>query len=220
MSGLTAARAEAHGSSVTVSGANPSSRSATDDSGRSLNGRLTAVVREPGAAFRKILEWANAKRQLRACDSVGSLVRVTGPVVIANYGSISIGNRVRFYANHARSILTTHPGGRLVIGDNTAINYGADIVATGLVQIGSDVMIGTHVFIMDNDFHDPIDHNVKPAPKPVVIGDGVWIGNRSIVLPGVTIGERAVVGAGSVVMTDIPPRTLALGNPARVIKRL
>jgi maltose O-acetyltransferase len=81
-------------------------------------------------------------------------------------------------------------------------------------------MIGTHVMIIDNDFHDLVDHDLMPEPRPVVIGDGAWIGNRAIVLPGVTIGARAVVGAGSVVMTDIPPRTLAMGNPARVIKRL
>ena len=58
-----------------------------------------------------------------------------------------------------------------------------------------------------------------PESRPVLIADGVWIGNRVLILPGVSIGAGAAVGAGSVVMTDIPERCLALGNPARVIKK-
>jgi maltose O-acetyltransferase len=127
---------------------------------------------------------------------------------------------VRFYAQYATSSIVVFPGGRFVVGDRTVFNFGLDLAATGSVEIGHDVMIGTHVMIIDNDFHDPVDHDRMPEPRPVVIGDGAWIGNRAIVLPGVTIGDRAVIGAGSVVMTDIPPRTLAMGNPARVIKRL
>jgi maltose O-acetyltransferase len=80
--------------------------------------------------------------------------------------------------------------------------------------------IGTYAIIMDNDFHELDDRSRRPEPKPVVIGDRVWLANRSTILPGVTIGNDAVIGAGSVVMTDIPERSLAMGNPARVIKKL
>jgi maltose O-acetyltransferase len=58
------------------------------------------------------------------------------------------------------------------------------------------------------------------APRPVVIHDRVWIADRAIIMPGVTIGEGAAVGAGSVVITDVPPRTLAMGNPARIVREL
>jgi len=177
-------------------------------------------LRNLGGSYEKACSWVAACWQLRNCDRVGKWVRVDGRLIVRNYGEIVVGDRVRWYARYADSLITTFPGGRLDIGDRTVFNYGLDLAATGLVRIGADVMIGTHVSIMDNDFHDPIDHDRMPAPKPVHIGDRAWIGNRSIVLPGVTIGERAVVGAGSVVMTDIPASTLALGNPARVIKKL
>ena len=94
------------------------------------------------------------------------------------------------------------------------------IAATGLVAIGAECLIGTHVSIIDNAFHDVVDRQQVPAPKPVVIGDNVWIGNRAIILPGVTIGDGAVVGAGSVVTRDVPDRTGVAGNPARVVREL
>jgi acetyltransferase-like isoleucine patch superfamily enzyme len=175
---------------------------------------------DAGATLSKVAAWISARFQLRSCDAVGAWPRVYGRVRLTNHGSIVFGDRIRFYAQHAPSSVTVFSGGRLVVGDRTVFNFGLDLAATGSVEIGHDVMIGTHVMIIDNDFHDPVHHDRRPEPRPVVIGDGAWIGNRAIVLPGVTIGERAVVGAGSVVMTDIPPHTLAMGNPARVIKRL
>jgi maltose O-acetyltransferase len=59
-----------------------------------------------------------------------------------------------------------------------------------------------------------------PEARPVVIGDGTWVGTRAIVLPGVTIGSRAVVAAGSVVTRDVPDEVLVAGNPARVVREL
>ncbi|MCC7371961.1 MAG: acyltransferase [Chloroflexi bacterium] len=130
-----------------------------------------------------------------------------------------VGSRVIFLADHVRSLFTTFEGGRLVIGDNTTINYGVDIAATGSITIGENVMIGTHVSILDNDFHELEARDTMPQPRPVTIADHVWIGNRAIIMPGVTIGEGAAVGAGSVVIADVPPRTLAMGNPARIVKQ-
>jgi maltose O-acetyltransferase len=115
-------------------------------------------------------------------------------------------------------VLATFPGGVLEVGDRTFINYGVDIAATKLVHIGSDCLIGTHVIILDNDFHGITDRERVPEARPVIIANNVWIGNRATILPGVTIGEGSVVGAGSVVTGDIPARSVAVGNPARVIK--
>lgn len=175
----------------------------------------------PADTWEKIRSSLNARWQLRNCNHVGRWTRLNGRAIILNQGGyISIGERVLLFFEHAPSIFAVFPGGRLEIGDRTSVNYGADFAATGLVKIGSDCGIGTHVIIMDSDFHELDDRSRRPEPKPVVIGNHVWLANRSMVLPGVTIGDGAVIGAGSVVMTDIPERCLAMGNPARVVKKL
>src|SRR4051794_9870670 len=181
---------------------------------------LGAYARSPGRTWAKLSEWLNGRWQLRACTQVGQWSRVIGRITVVNQGTMIVGSRVRIYAHHARSIFTVLPHGRLTIGDRTFINYGVDIAATGLVSIGADCMIGTHVSIIDNDFHELVDRHRMPGSKPVVIGDNVWIGNRAIILPGVTIGSGAVVGAGAVVVHDVPPGTLVVGNPARVVKSI
>lgn len=181
---------------------------------------LASYLRSPGQTFRKLSEWLRACWCLRACDQVGPWTRATGTVFVQNGGTIRIGERVQLLSHYARTVLATFPGGTLEIGDRTVLNYGVDVAATRQVRIGADCLVGTHVIILDNDFHDAADHDRAPEPRPVTIGDGVWIGNRATILPGVSIGEGAVVGAGSVVMSDVPPRTLAMGNPARVIKKL
>lgn len=90
------------------------------------------------------------------------------------------------------------------------------------VTIGERCLIGPHCMIMDTPFH-----NVEPdrrlssvAPTPITIGDNVWLGARVIVLPGVTIGDDAVVGIGSVVTSDVPARSVAVGVPARVVREI
>ena len=181
---------------------------------------LQDYARSPGRTWTKLIQWLNARWQLRACTKVGPWTRVVGRVTIQNHGTIIVGERVQIFSHHARSIFTTFERGRLIIGDRAFINYGVDIAATGLVAIGADCLIGTHVSIIDNDFHGVVDRQRVPSPKPVIIGDNVWIGNRAIILPGVTIGEGAVVGAGSVVTRDVPARTVVAGNPARVVREL
>jgi acetyltransferase-like isoleucine patch superfamily enzyme len=176
-------------------------------------------LRSPGQTLRKVRQWLGARYRLRSCDSVGSWTRVTGKIFVQNGGSIHIGERVQILSHFSHSVLATFAGGLLEIGDRTVLNYGVDICATKLVHIGADCLLGTHVIILDSDFHEVADHERVPESRPVVIGDGVWIGNRATILPGVTIGDGAVVGAGSVVMSDIPAHTLAMGNPARVIKK-
>jgi maltose O-acetyltransferase len=76
------------------------------------------------------------------------------------------------------------------------------------------------MFVMDNDQHDVVRHMELPPSDPVIIEDNVWIGSKVVILPGVRIGSRAVIGAGSIVTKDIPPRCVAAGNPARVLRHL
>ena len=95
-------------------------------------------------------------------------------------------------------------------------------MATELVHIGAHCHIGPYTMMLDNDFHrvEPERRLERPPSKPIVVEDNVWIGARVIVMAGVTIGEDSCVGAGSVVTSDVPPRTLVAGVPARVIREL
>jgi acetyltransferase-like isoleucine patch superfamily enzyme len=108
-------------------------------------------------------------------------------------------------------------GATLRIGNGTYLNRNTEIVAAQEVTIGRDCKIARDVMIMDTDQHPLPDGQLETAP--VTIEDRVWIGARSIVLKGVTIGHDAVIGAGSVVTKDVPPRAIAAGVPARVLRQ-
>ena len=117
------------------------------------------------------------------------------------------------------------PGSKIVIGNNVGIS-GSTICATKSVIIGDNVLIGSGCLITDTDAH-PIDwqdrqlgRNETTKKCPIVIGNDVFIGSRSIILKGVTIGDRAVIGAGSVVSKDVPPDCIVAGNPAVIIKKI
>jgi acetyltransferase-like isoleucine patch superfamily enzyme len=181
---------------------------------------VARFLNEPAETLRKTRDWLRGKWALRNCTSVGHWTRVNGKLHVVNQGQLVIGTRVQILCRFVPSVLVVFRGGRLEIGDGTMLNFGADISATKLVRIGRDCLIGTHVIILDNDFHDLLDRHRVPEPRPVTIGDRVWIGNRVIVLPGVSIGEDAAVGAGAVVTSDVPPRSVVVGNPARVVRRI
>ncbi|MBD3329761.1 sugar O-acetyltransferase, partial [Candidatus Dojkabacteria bacterium] len=85
------------------------------------------------------------------------------------------------------------------------------------IEIGDNVRIGPNVGLISAD-HDQSNYDVWIEEKPLKIGNNVWIGMNSVVLPGVEIGDNVVIGAGSVVTKDIPPNSIAVGNPCRVIK--
>ena len=111
---------------------------------------------------------------------------------------------------------------KLRIGKNFHATRNLVIQCAGDISIGNNVLVASDVFIIDfNHGTDPrtdsyLDNDLDV--KYVTICDGVWIGNSVIVLPGVTIGEKAIIAAGAVVTDDIPPYCIAAGNPARPIK--
>ena len=118
----------------------------------------------------------------------------------------------------------------LFFGNNVQINDYCHINALKSVRIGDNVLIASKVFITDLEHGSYVgDENdsqpnsiVKDRPlssKPVVIENNVWIGELCSVLPGVTIGENSIIGANSVVTKSIPPNSIAVGNPAKVIKQ-
>lgn len=161
-----------------------------------------------------------ARWYLRHAQSLGPRVRVWGRLHVNVWGRLLVGDRVRIMSTLAPTALDV--SGLLEIGEGAFINYGCSIAALKLVRIGARCSLGPHVMIMDNGFHrlEPDRRDERPESKPVVLEENVWLGARVIVLPGVTIGAHSVVGAGSVVTRDIPPRSLAAGLPARVIRQL
>jgi acetyltransferase-like isoleucine patch superfamily enzyme len=120
----------------------------------------------------------------------------------------------------------TAPGqARIRIGSGTSLNLGVMIAAVELVEIGDHCMFANHCFITDGNhrFDDPD----QPVPwqgfttkGPTRIGDNVWCGAGVVVTSGVTIGERSVIGANSVVVTDLPPFSIAAGAPAKVLRTI
>ena len=110
------------------------------------------------------------------------------------------------------------------IGDRCLIGRGSGIVGHLRIEIGDDVWTGHHVYVTDQNhgYEDPdvpISRQVQPE-RPVRIGAGSWIGHGAVVLPGAQIGEHVVIGANSVVTGDIPPYSVAVGAPARVVRSL
>ena len=113
-------------------------------------------------------------------------------------------------------------GTHVHIGENFYSNFNLVLVDDGEIFIGDKVMIGPNVTLCTTG------HPVYPLYRemvahyslPIHIGNNVWIGAHSVVLPGVTIGDNAVVGAGSIVTRDIPANTVAFGNPCRVIREI
>jgi acetyltransferase-like isoleucine patch superfamily enzyme len=103
-------------------------------------------------------------------------------------------------------------GGRIFIGNGTYLNRNTEVIAQQEVRIGRDCMIAWDVVIMDTDQHGI--NGAPPVAKPVIIGDCVWIGCRAIILKGVHIGDRAIIGAGAIVTHDVPPGSIVTGPAA------
>ncbi len=111
----------------------------------------------------------------------------------------------------------------VAIGDRTLIGRGSQIIGHFSIDIGDDIQTGPDVYITDQN-HSYQDPDVPigrqwPTEAPVSIGSGSWLGTGVIVLPGSAIGRNVVIGAGSVVTGPIPDHTVAVGSPARVVKR-
>ncbi len=119
------------------------------------------------------------------------------------------------------------PNPTLRVGDRTIIRTGCSFVVAKSITIGKCCKIASYVSMFDSNGH-PSDPEARmagepPRPedvRPITIGDNVWIGQRSIITPGVTIGEGSIVSAGSVVLSDVPPYTVVAGYPARKIATL
>lgn len=177
---------------------------------------LSMLTRKVGASA---LALAKGSVVLRACTKVGPRARAFGrrPHVV-NRGVLRIG--ADFSTSSAFGVvqLSTAPEGVLDIGDGVSINYGTAVSARRSVRVGHRTKIGPYCVIADSDLPFPLEVADGDRSAAIDIGDDVWLGGRVTILPGVHIGNGAVVSAGSVVSGDIPPNAVASGNPARVLR--
>jgi maltose O-acetyltransferase len=113
-------------------------------------------------------------------------------------------------------------GSNIILGEKVFFNFNCVVLDVTFVTIGSRTMFGPNVQVYTATH--PMDHKERAAgleyAKPITIGDDVWIGGSVVICPGVNIGDRSVIGAGSVVTKDIPADVFAAGNPCKVIRSL
>jgi len=172
--------------------------------------------------FRFATASAFSRLLLRDVDQVGVGVRVVGlaPIVDNTGGTIVLGDDVIFDAPRLAIHFVLEPGARLSIGAESWLNDGVWLGCTERITIGERVLIGPGVRILDNNYHDLYQRRLLPAARPITIDSDVWIGADAIILPGVSVGRGAVIGAHAVVLDDVPPLAVVAGNPARVVKTL
>ena len=127
-------------------------------------------------------------------------------------------------ANHPVILCTWQDGALLGVGDHFGMT-GGSIIAAERITIGNNVIVGANSTIMDTDFHSVCpevrsQHPQNAKTAPVLIEDDVFIGMNCLILKGVKIGHGAVIGAGSVVIKDVPSGMIMAGNPAQVVRKI
>lgn len=146
-----------------------------------------------------------------AVDAVAERLRILGQLL----GRLGPDSEVRppFYCDY---------GSQIRIGERTFVNFGLVALDPAPITIGSDVQIGPNVQLLTPTH--PIDPGLRrekwEGARPIDVADNVWLGGGVIVLPGVSIGENSVVGAGAVVTRDVPAGVVVVGNPARVVREV
>lgn len=163
----------------------------------------------------------------------GMDISVHGNVFFRCKGKVQFGNNIVFtnltrfnpVGLNKKCSIYVEKGGELIIGANSGFS-GVSIVCHRKIEIGEYCNFGGNTFIWDTDFHplNYMDRRIHDKSKirsmPIVIGNDVFIGANSTILKGVTIGDRAIIGCGSIVSKDIPSDEVWAGNPIRFIKKI
>lgn len=138
-------------------------------------------------------------------------------IIIGNNCSFNSLSRFNFRGINHKCILQTGPGGKITIGNNCGFS-GISIVSSCNVSLQDNVMCGANVSIGDRNDHE--DLYPQFIPKPIIIGNNVWIGMNCTIMRGVTIGDNTIIGANSLVTKDIPANVIAGGVPCKIIKEI
>lgn len=155
---------------------------------------------------------------------LGRGVIFNGPITISRfkYSRICIGDKCMFNSRDEFNPRGTRPSILMTLTDKAMLSIGegcgmsgVSIIAHKKIIIGNNTMIGTNTKIADNDDHGDI---LGTGDEPVIIGNNVFVGMNCLIMKGVTIGDNAIVGAGSIVTHDIPANMIAAGIPCKVIK--
>lgn len=164
-----------------------------------------------------------------SCARAGKHLRTGSEVPwIEGTGDIIVGDYVWFDGRSTIAFASTFSERpTLEVGDNTMIGHDTSFTIGKRITIGRNCQISGSSRFFDSSGH-PTDAEARAGHqppearqvRPIVIGDGAWVAKHCIVFPGVTIGEGAIVSAGSVVRESVPPYTIAAGNPARVVREL
>lgn len=161
------------------------------------------------------------------CKRVGERFKMEQLPYLTGQGQIHIGNNVRLSGKSAIAFSNQLGDAPLLeIGDGTFIGHDCGLHVARHVKIGRNTLIAKGVSVYDFDGHsyDPQERRddeliQSTNARQVTIGDDVWVGTKAIILKGVTIGDGAIVAAGSVVTRDVPAGVVVAGNPAKEIKR-
>ena len=170
----------------------------------------------------------------RASSAELTMERRRAQVVLARYNAISDGEP-DLLLSLLRDVMgavgegtvvmpqfTSDYGYNIRLGRNVFINYHCIFLDCAPIDIGNDVQVGPAVqlYTAQHPLEAEVRRSGLESARPIRIGNDVWIGGGAVVLPGVTIGDRSVVGAGSVVVRSVPANCVAVGNPARVVRAL
>lgn len=177
---------------------------------------LTLLKTNPGELF-DVLGSALTTfqyRYIRRCIGKNTIIRQR--TVIRNYANVSIGE-----GSILQDFVYIRAGiqGKVVLGKGCMVNSFCRLFGHGGIEIGDNAQLGPGVTITTTE-HDYSHTDKSETFNKVIIGTRAWIGANATILPGVTIGENTVVGAGSIVSKDLPPNVVAVGVPARVIKEI
>src|SRR5262249_34406555 len=156
------------------------------------------------------------------CASVGGRFQMEKLPFLSGHGKIVIGDDVWFAGKSAFAFGNRwNDEPELIIGDHSFIGHACGLLVSQSIRIGRYCRLAGNVYVSDSDGHptDAILRRTSPCPpeasSPVVIGDDVWICSGAVILKGVSIGDRTIVGAGAVVTKSVPADVMVAGNPAR-----
>lgn len=189
--------------------------------------KILSIILHPGK-ISKQLEWNYYKKRLSSIgknSKIGQNFSVINPANIKIGDGFSGGSDIALWTWDAVNVENSDC--KLIIKDNVSITDRCIISAANKIEIGNGCLLGRDTFITDNSHgkNDTLDElNVSPHKRKIyskgtiIIGDNVWTGKNVCIMPNVKIGDGAIIGANSVVTHDIPPYSVAVGSPARIIK--